>query len=281
MRPFMHCIITRFNLGMFNPDHNFFDLKGHPKGQGVSLSANEWMKHRMNLFITFTLPSVMAQTNQNFTWIVLLDEHTPQVYRDLLARIRYRNVKFVYIDIGEIGINEAILNNIESGDYDLITTRLDNDDAIHKDTICDIQKTYLLKNSYYPGPWIIGLPYGFTLDLASKKMFVTGYFNNANVSLIENSQNAKTAWHDQHGRLPDIYEGEFIQPTPYWIIVIHSQNLGNNIGSCAGRTVFYDKQADLNVLSEYGIDAGQIDAMSELTIAQIRDREQKQIAMTT
>ncbi len=242
---------------------------------GISLTPDEWMKHRINLFLTFTLPSVMNQTNQNFTWIVLMDDMTPQVYRDILSRIKYPNLKLVYTSLGKTGPTKALLNNIEGGQYDLITTRLDNDDAIHKKAVNDIQTAYLQNNSAQPNPWAIGLPMGCTLDLASKKMYITEYPNNAYVSLVEDSQDAKSVWQCQHGEIPNKFNCGFIMPTPYWIIIIHSQNLANNISSNAGRTIYTDKEVDLRVLSEYGIDANHIDAMSKLTIEEIRHHSQK------
>jgi hypothetical protein len=260
---------------MFNPDHKLFANQPTPKVPGISLSPDEWMKHRMNLFITFTLPSVMSQTNQNFTWIVLMDDMTPGVYRDILARITYRNLKFVYINPGQTGIIGALLNNIDHGQYDLITTRLDNDDAIHKTTINDIQTVYLQKNSEHSGPWVIGLPLGCTLDLASKKMYITEYPNNAYVSLVEDSQDAKSVWQCQHADIPSKFNWCFITPTLYWVTIIHSQNLANNANSNSGRTIYIDKEVNLRMLSDYGIDADNIDAMSKLTIEQIRNRNMR------
>lgn len=275
MRKFKHYIATRFNLGMFNPDHKLFDPTDNLKVHGISLSPNDWMKHRMNLFIKFTLASVMAQTNQNFTWIVLMDDMTPQAYRDVLAHIKYRNLKFVYIPVGQIGITDALLNNIDGGEYDLITTRLDNDDAIHKNTIGDIQTVYLQNNAAHPDPWVIGLPFGYTLDLASRKMYTMRYDNNANVTLVEDSQDAGTVWQCSHGELLLKFNGKFIVPDPYWIIIIHSQNLGNNVDSSPGRCICIDKPVDLRALSDFGIDVNDIDAMSKLTLEQIQARHTK------
>ena len=210
-----------------------------------------------------------------------MDDMTPQVYRDILAHIKYPNVKLVYINLGEIGLINALLDNIEDGQYDLITTRLDNDDAIHKDAIKDIQTAYLQNNSDNSNPWAIGLPMGCTLDIASQKIYVTEYPANANVSLVENSQNARSVWQCQHGHIVTKFNCAFITSKLYWIITVHSQNLGNNISSSPGRFVYTDKEIDLRALSEYGIDVNHIDKMSKITIEQMRKHPAKTQTLVT
>jgi hypothetical protein len=101
------------------------------------------------------------------------------------------------------------------------------------------------------------------------------YDNNANVSLVEDSQDAGTVWQCSHGELPLKFSGEFIVPKPYWIIIIHSQNLGNNANSSPGRYIDIDKPVDLRALSDFGIEVNNIDVMSKLTLEQIQARHTK------
>ena len=79
------------------------------------------------------------------------------------------------------------------------------------------------------------------------------YDYNANVSLVENSQEAKTAWQCSHGDLINKFHGVFIRGH-HWIIVVHSQNLGNNINSSPGREIYTDTPVDLKELANFGID---------------------------
>lgn len=203
-----------------------------------------------------------------------MDDKTPEIYRDILGRIKYRNLKFVYINFRKVGIIDALLNDTRPGQYDLITTRLDNDDAIHQDTINDIQTAYL-RGIDNPKPWAIDMPFGCTLDLATKKMYITEYPFNANITLIEDSQQAGTVWQCQHGQIQQKFNYQFIGPKPYWIIVLHSQNLGNNINSSPGRTIYTNKPVGLRVLGKYGIDVNELDAMSKLTLEQMQNRHKK------
>lgn len=67
------------------------------------------------------------------------------------------------------GPKNSWLDAIEPGDYDLITARIDNDDAFHKDVVKTIQQSWAKRDQKRAGPWAIVFPFGFILDLATKK----------------------------------------------------------------------------------------------------------------
>lgn len=256
MRKFKHYIITQFNLGMYNPDHSKFSLIGNPKAPGISLSPDEWMDHRIDLFKRFTLPSVMAQTNQNFGWIVLVDNKTPARYISylLLVEREYYNLQVFCIPIGELSIVNAALQMIDTpGKYDLITTRLDNDDIINKHLVADIQEVYAERNAFYKTPWTIILPHGYTYDLENEKLYFMDYRNNQFITLVENSLTAKTAWQCPHGDLAMKHHGMMLIDRLYWVIVVHSQNLGNNLCSSPDRDIKINEPVDLAILKDFGV----------------------------
>ncbi len=222
-----HYLLTRFNLGIFNDKRNLFN--NHQR----TICRDLWMVHRLNLFIDFTLPSVKAQTNQNFTWIILVDSHTPQVYRDILEKLCTANMQLVYTESG--GICQTVLDNIPDSEHEIITTRLDNDDAIHREFISDVQKQYTQWNETI-SPRYIDSPYGYSYDVTNKKLYPTDYFGNANISLIENRKDAKTVWQCNHGEILNKFAGSRI-PDRRWIITIHEHNVGNNLKSSPGRNI--------------------------------------------
>lgn len=65
-----HFILTRFNLNLWHKDKNDNEI-----------NRNEWLAYRLNLFETYCLPSVVAQTEQNFKWIILVDKETPKEFQ--------------------------------------------------------------------------------------------------------------------------------------------------------------------------------------------------------
>ena len=242
-KPFKHYIITRFNVGLYNSkrDHD------------------RWMQHRMTLFTNITLPSIMAQTCQNFTWLILVDVKTPQVdvktpqkYCDLLNAFNYKNLRLIYFDgewTDKKRISATLLRHIKPGNYDLLTTRLDNDDALNCETIKKIQYWYTPR----PDSWMITFPIGVSIDLRTYEIFPMEYLFNPFPTLIENSINAKTveAWpHYDIG----VEVKEFIVGNFFWLQVIHSKNIINNIEGKVKSNLMKDKPLELKILKKFNID---------------------------
>ena len=123
-----HFLITRFNLKL---------KEWKTTKQGESVLSETWLTNRFELFKTYCLPSVKQQTNQNFKWLVCFDSETPDVFKAAINQMAasYSNFQPLYID-GFTDALEAITKTITSylsaSDTHIITTRLDNDDAVHK-----------------------------------------------------------------------------------------------------------------------------------------------------
>jgi len=192
----------------------------------------------------------MRQSCQNFTWLVLIDKQTPAAHRQMLSNIRYPNMRLIYT-----GSPNPWLDAIEPGDYDLITTRIDNDDAFHEDAVKTVQQNWAKQNSERYKPWVIVLPFGFILDLATKEMFVMEYrFNNC-PTLVENSQSARTIWQWDHSNIPVEIDKCYISDRPYWLQVVHSQNLRNRIPvDNPVKIIHRELKARLEFLVYFGID---------------------------
>jgi hypothetical protein len=54
------------------------------KTQTKGLSPHDWFIKRLKIFTEFTLPSMIAQTNRNFMWFVVIDKQTPPLHKKLL-----------------------------------------------------------------------------------------------------------------------------------------------------------------------------------------------------
>ena len=122
MSIFTHIILTRFNLRM-----------GY--GGGVLQDA-AWHHHRFDLFEKFCLPSIRGQNNTAFRWIVFFDRQTANVFKQKIAvYAQWDNFIPYYVDGLAQSRDQAILEQVQPGSKYLITTRLDNDDALSKDFI--------------------------------------------------------------------------------------------------------------------------------------------------
>lgn len=209
------------------------------------------MQHRITLFANITLPSIMAQTCQNFTWLILMDTNTPKQYSDFLTSFKYHNFKIIYVDGNGMDnklIADAILKNIELGEYDLITTRIDNDDAFNFETIQKIQDWYAPR----PDRWMISFPLGVTMDIRTRQIFPIQYLFNHFPTLIENSINAKTVFCWPHYDIK-VDVKEFIVNDFFWLQIIHSQNVDSSMKDRPSIEIMKDKPLSPEILKKFSL----------------------------
>lgn len=219
---FKHIIITRFNLSQrWNKDK-----------LGKNVLDNNWLIKRYQLFEEFCVPSIKTQTNQNFEWWVYFDETLTEEYKKVNKNlsISYPNFKPKYedsYDSFETNMPNEIkkyLNNIKI-DY-LITTRLDNDDMLAKNTIELIQGIEITGDKEK----VLELPIGYTLGI-NQNMIIKKISSKLNpfISLIEkvNKNNpVKTVYFKQHNKWTAVVCLALSQRAQ-WIQIIHDSNVLN------------------------------------------------------
>ncbi|MBP7051438.1 MAG: hypothetical protein KBE65_10525 [Phycisphaerae bacterium] len=243
MAEFRHYILTRFNADLYDP------------AAKLKISREEWMDHRMRLFTTITFPSLAGQSCQDFTWLLLMDRRTPEHYLRVLEGAGYPNLKLVYCDPGRA----PWLQDLEPGGHDLITTRIDNDDAFHRDAVKAIQDAWRAKHAEQTKPWLIVFPFGLILDLADRKMYVMEYWFNNCPTLVEDSHDPGTVYRWQHSEIPPTVPRHFLKERPSWLQVVHSQNLLNAIRSDNPlRIVHEELPARLEFLRCFGVDPARL-----------------------
>jgi hypothetical protein len=239
MAELRHYILTRFNTGLYGPN---------PKTRTL---PEEWMDHRMRLFTTITLPSMAAQTCQDFTWLVLMDRQTPERYVRTLEREACRNMKITYLEPDQ----PRWLRDFAPGQYDLVTTRIDNDDAFHRDAVKAIQDVWRARHGQQAKPWLIVFPFGLILDLADRRMWVMEYWFNNCPTMVEDSHSPRTVYRWQHSEIPPEVPRHYAKDKPYWLQVIHSQNLLNAVrGNNPLRIVHEELPGRIEFLYQFGID---------------------------
>ncbi|MEO6133407.1 MAG: glycosyltransferase [Saprospiraceae bacterium] len=69
---FTHYLVTRFNVPVegWNRDKS-----------GQTVLDESWMNHRLALFLSYCLPTIVGQTEKKFQWILYCDKNTPVAYR--------------------------------------------------------------------------------------------------------------------------------------------------------------------------------------------------------
>lgn len=236
---FHHILVTRFNLR--NSD---WDVTKNNE----ELLTEDWMLERMWFFENFCIPSIIAQTNQNFEWLLYFDTTTPQKYRDQMADLirNQPNFKMFYIDGMSPFYDEftSYINNEKNKKPHLITTRIDNDDAVHKDFINEIQLQF--KNQDH---LVLDIIKGYSLQIRPTVMLgKKEHVFNPFMSLIEKNVNPKTIMFYKHNMWKKETRIKQITHKRLWIAVIHEKNKINNFNGYSN--VIWNNLKEDFVLSE-------------------------------
>lgn len=216
---FQHFLITRFNIKLA-------EWQTTKNGEGVN--SEKWLLERFKLFHSYCLPSVKQQTNQNFKWLVCFDFETPQNFKAEIAKIvsSYPNFIPVFFQESEnflIRIKTEVTGLLNPQTTHIITTRLDNDDALHKLFIEKIQEHFKVKDQL-----IIDVIEGYQLIVPTKKQTLRKMKAPYNpfLSLVESKLNFQTILSKPHlewHTAPTLT----IKNSPLWMQIIHERNISN------------------------------------------------------
>ncbi|MFC6714661.1 glycosyltransferase [Branchiibius cervicis] len=206
-----HVLLTRFNL---------------PSAGAESFirARDGWLRNRIELFETYTVPSVAAQT-EPIQWLVYVDHESPQWLLDRLLPLQDRGLLKL---LGRQEVTKTdLLADIEEvlspGTTRVLTSNLDNDDAIARDF-----STRLRRAAEPPGAAAIYLDYGLVGD--SDGVYLRRDVSNAFCSAISDRPLTLTCWEDWHNRLDRHMAVRHISDrAPGWLQVIHTTNVSNRV----------------------------------------------------
>ena len=218
-----HFILTRFNLLLWNKDK-----------EGNPVRTKKWLEHRFKLFEHYCLPSIVNQTSQQFEWIVLFDSSTPESFKDKISEFQEKCPQFIPVYVkpengryfAEI-FRQEVAKRLTS--QRVITTYMDNDDALDIHFVEDIQRR------------AASLPDGTFITYDSGYQFFTDYNyvmricfpKNHFMSVVEsgNPTTVKTIYgYGSHYYIDKIRGVRIVhvKNQPMWCEVIHEKNMGND-----------------------------------------------------
>jgi hypothetical protein len=214
--PFQHVVLTVFNVRL------------HFGGNAPP--GEDWLRHRFRLFEELCLPSMRAQRNQQFTWLVLFDAGTPAVYRERIAGYAaWRNFvpcftdQVMSVETFAAMKKDLVARHIPPADY-LITSTLDNDDALHEAYLDTVQRQFEAQPYEF-----IYITHGFALDYTRRKLYRKDDPTSPFVSLIERMEGWTTVWLASHRELARYGPVRQVETEPLWLQVIHGRNVINSI----------------------------------------------------
>jgi Putative rhamnosyl transferase len=201
-----HLVLTRFNVRWLIGPHD-----------------TDWLAHRFDLFDRYCYPSVQGQTDQDFRWLVFFDEETPEPFRSRIDRYAEWPV-FTPVFIGRPSseiYDGAIAAHAGTADQ-LVTTRLDNDDAIARDFVARV------RSAVRPGVReFLNLPAGYVWHRG--RLYRHQHRANAFITLAERTEGFRSVWANQHEEAPKIAPVRQVDERPAWLQVIHDRNISNRV----------------------------------------------------
>ncbi len=177
-----------------------------------------WLTARVRLFERFCLPSVAAQSKRDFTWLVYFDEGTPTEIRDRIEGWRQRCPQLLPVYTGSFGVKEAAWPVLQKGREEwIITTRLDSDDAIHRDFL------KVVAGHARPVREALNVTHGY--HWFERAVFPYSSPSNMFVSLVERRDSALSVLAYRHTMISKTASLRQIKTGPFFISVIHDASL--------------------------------------------------------
>jgi len=187
---FLHVAASRFEIGVFN---------------------EQWLEYRWQLFETLALPSLDAQTEKDFVWVLGIDRDMPERFRkrldDLAATRPYlRLLELELLDDFESRFQRWCAETAAAqGVPHVLTTRIDNDDAVRSDLFGEIQRAARgLLDSGSSLPAAITATSGYQWVPATGQGFRAYHHSHSiGTSLLEATAEFTSVYGKNHRRIPD------------------------------------------------------------------------------
>jgi hypothetical protein len=212
-KQFTHLLLTRFNTAT--------DFA--PSRLGLQ---EEWLTRRLALFEQYCFPSVANQVGADFHWLVFFDAESPDWVRSKIAFYEPQ-LKAVFVE-GEATDQVIAQKAAESGlittPY-LITTRLDNDDALGKNHMARVQAAFHGQEREF-------LQFPLGLQMYRGHLYQVYWQSNPFLSLIEKIPDAQpftTVLCVPHNRVQSAGPVKSLWCPPQWLQVLHGSNLLNSL----------------------------------------------------
>lgn len=201
-------------------DHFLLTRFAVPAPSGTNPS-HAWIADRFPLFEKFCFPSVMAQDCRHFTWGLLVSPDFPDwAYQRLLCLGLPASSIITTEDWrGDKAAKEWI--HSEAGSKWILTSRLDNDDAIASNFASRLHRLTWHQER-------IALNFNYGLQLTRHGLLLTRHSSNPFISVMERSgSQLRTVLAYDHDEVHHHFPTKKIRGAPGWLQTIHENNLAN------------------------------------------------------
>lgn len=217
--PVRHFIITRFNL-RGNED----------TPSSAKMIDAAYLAQRLELFERFCLPTVRSQTQQDFKWLVLFADETPEPVKARVAAYAaaWPNLVPLYLPRGTGSVGPLVVRPfLDAAPQTLITTRLDNDDGLARDYVAKVQRHATTGERL-----VLQFPAGYVWH--NDRIYLDRQDHNAFTTLVEplpqgNASEFNTIYKGSHSDIARLGRVVDVDDEPSWLQVIHDSNLENYV----------------------------------------------------
>ncbi len=224
MATFRHIILTRFNVRI---------EQSAPPGL-------DWLEHRFSVFERFCLPSVRAQSCGNFVWVLFCDPDIPPRFRERIrGYAEWETLRPIFFrNQFDQGMVRATVAGFAHSHSHLITSRLDNDDAICRTFVESVQREFRGQDYEF-----VNFTNGYVWE--GGRLWAGRHTSNPFISLIERTANYSTVYCGNHMELH--LQGPVVQVAEpaAWLQVVHGRNLSNRVWGAP--------QPDIDLFQTFGI----------------------------
>jgi Putative rhamnosyl transferase len=209
-REFRHLLLTRFNTA----------VSYAPSAQRLD---SDWLRARLVPFEQYCLPSVAAQKDAGFNWLVFLDAESPDWFKQKMESFAPL-VMPVYTKgraTDDILARGVLQTGLIDAPY-LISTRMDSDDAISEDHLASVQSQFRRQEREF-----VTFPLG--LQSFHGHLYTVHWPYNPFPSLIEKvpapeAGRFTTVFCVAHDRVNEAGPVRQVRSAPQWLQIIHSHN---------------------------------------------------------
>ena len=210
-----HILITRYNIS-FRPAAR----------AGVDALSADWLDYRDRLFKAYCVPSVEAQENRDFEWLVLFHPQTPARYYEFLGGIA------TVVLASDLRSAKKKISRRRFFRRPTLTTRLDNDDCIAIDFTAKIRAAAekAVSNKFgHSTDFVVVPPVGAHMDIATKRWQLRESKSPPFISIFEGTRmfrRWRTPLEFNHTTILEYYPFVMVEDEkPVWMRMLHDRNL--------------------------------------------------------
>jgi len=210
-----HFLLTRFNIRITDDDSAARHLDP------------AWLRPRLELFESTCIPSVDAARHPGLRWLVASDAATPDEVAERLQHLAPGRFEVVATN-GVVGPTTwAPMVRERARSEQILTTRLDSDDAIGERTLRAVHdRSVDVTTRSGAVPRVLSCPFGHQVD--GSRCYRRIYLQNPFISLLERAETCRTVFSFQHHDL----RGRRVTYLPVrdaWFQFLHGDNLANEV----------------------------------------------------